>query len=118
MHNMTQPKIFVRGNKLWIRFNLDGTKVRKPLHLDDTKANIKLAHTQLIPQMIIKVHSGEFFKKHTVITIPTIDEYIETSFKLHRGHRCDSTQYAHEKNYKKYVKKVFGHLRLDEIKGA
>jgi len=118
MHNMTQPKIFIRGSKLWVRFNLDGSKVRKSLNLDDTKANRKLAMTQLIPQMILKVHSGEFFNNHTVKTIPTIDEYIVTSFKLHRGHRCDSTQYAHEKNYKKYLKDIFGHLKLNEISGA
>ncbi|RLA79830.1 MAG: hypothetical protein DRG78_12185, partial [Epsilonproteobacteria bacterium] len=61
MHKITQPKLFNRTGKLWIRFTLDGENIRRGLNMNDTKANRKLATTQVIPQMIIKVHSGEFF---------------------------------------------------------
>lgn len=116
MYNMTQPKLYSRGGKLWIRFYLDSKQIRKPLNLDDTKANKKLAEVQLIPQMIINIHSGEFFKKEIVKTVPTIDEYVQKSFDLHRGNRCSSTIYSHYKNYDKYIKEKFGSMKLDELK--
>jgi len=62
MVKMTQPKLYTRGNKLWVRFSLDGQVIKKSLDIEDSKANRKLADTQIIPQMLLKVHSGEFFE--------------------------------------------------------
>jgi integrase len=40
------------------------------------------------------------------------------SFELHKGGRCKSTIYGHQKNYEKYIKKSFGHKSLDKIKSS
>ena len=34
MNTMTQPKLFNRGSKLWIRFSMNGENIRKPLNLE------------------------------------------------------------------------------------
>lgn len=49
MVKMTQPKLFKRGVKLWVRFSLNGENIRKPLNLEDSKANRKIAENQIIP---------------------------------------------------------------------
>ena len=118
MQNITQPKLFTRGSKLWVRFSLNQKVIRKPLNLDDTKANIKLANTQIIPQILLKVHTGEFFKENNVNQIPKVDEYMKISFQLHSGNRCTSTKYAYEKNYTKYIEPVFGNRKLDKIRSS
>ncbi len=115
MYKMTQPKLFSRGSKLWIRFSLDNQNIRKPLYLDDNKANRKIVKTEIIPQMLLKVYSGKFFENESVKNIPTVDEYMKISFDLHKGSRSDSTIYMYEKNYNKHIKKVFGHMRLDKV---
>ena len=42
MHKITQPKLFSRGSKLWIRFSFNNQNIRKPLNLEDTKENRRL----------------------------------------------------------------------------
>ena len=49
---MTQPKVSSRNGKLYISYSLDGEQIRKSLNMDDTKANVRLAKTQIIPQLI------------------------------------------------------------------
>ncbi|MEA3511974.1 MAG: tyrosine-type recombinase/integrase [Campylobacterota bacterium] len=118
MHKMTQPKLFPRDGKLWIRFSLDGKQIRKPLNLDDTKANNKMATTQIIPQMILKVHSGEFFKNSNDETnkIPLIDKYIYKSFEMNKAHRKQSTHNDCVGMYRNHIKEFFGNKRLNELK--
>ena len=118
MHKMTQPKLFPRDGKLWIRFSLDGKQIRKPLNLDDTKPNTKLATTQIIPQMILKVHSGEFFNKtqEDKNKIPLIDDYIVKSFEMHKATRKQSTHNDCVGMYKNHIKEFFGSKRLNELK--
>lgn len=117
MHRMTQPKLYSRGKTLWVRFSLDGEVIKRSLNLDGTKANKKLANTQIIPQMIIKIHSGEFFNNEKQ-KIPTVDEYMKVSFELHKGSRSYSTSYLYDKNYNRHVKPIFGDIRIDKITGA
>jgi len=113
MVKMTQPKIFARGVKLWVRFSLNGENIRKPLNLEDSKANRKLATTQIIPQMLLKAHTGEFFENTTV---PTVKEMIERSLKIHQGSRKYLTQKHYESAYKNHIVPIFGNRKLDTIK--
>lgn len=115
MFKITQPKIYPRGKKLWIRFSLDNENIRRPLYLDDTKENRKLANLQIIPQLLLKVYSGEFFENENVKKIPTVDEYIHESFKLHKGNRSPSTNLMYKRNYKKHIKSRFGEKKLDKV---
>lgn len=112
---MTQPKVYERGNKLWVRFTLNGEVIKRSLNLTNTKANIKLANTQVIPQMILKVNTGEFFKNDTN-NIPTIDEFIYKSFEMHRATRKASTHNDCVGMYKNHIKEFFGKKRLNQLK--
>lgn len=114
MYKMTQPKLFSRGKKLWVRFSLDNENIRKPLNLDSTRENRKLANLQIIPQMLLKVYNGEFFENESV-NIPTVDEYMKQSFELHKGSRSDSTSLMYKRNYNKHIKPVFGDVKITMI---
>lgn len=114
MHKMTQPKLYSRGNTLWVRFSLDNEVIKRSLNLESTKANKKLANTQIIPQMILRIHTGEFFNIEKQ-KMPTVDEYMKVSFDLHKGSRSYSTSYLYDKNYNRHVKPIFGDMKLDKI---
>jgi len=113
MHKMTQPKLYTRGNTLWVRFSLNGEVIKRSLSLDDNKANVKIAKTHIIPQMILKVHSGEFFDNTKV---PLIDEYVQKSLEMHKGLRSASTHKDCVGIYKNHIKEFFGKKRLDQLK--
>jgi len=117
MFKITQPKIYPRGKKLWVRFSLDNENIRRPLYLDDTKENRKLANLKIIPQILLKVYDGTFFENESVKKVPTVEEYIEKSLALHKGSRAPRTNTLYKQNYDLHIKKVFGKKRLDKITG-
>lgn len=110
---MTQPKISSRDKKLYVSFSLDGKQIRKSLKLDDTRANRALVQNQIIPQLTLKVHSGEFFKNSNV---PTVDEYSRISFENHKYDRKAETTKDYINMYNKHIKPYFGKKQLDSIK--
>lgn len=116
MLNMTHPKLYTRGNTLWVRFSLNGEVIRRSLNLDDSKANKKLANTQIIPQMLLKVYSGEFFENENVPKMPTVDEYIQKSLEMHCSSRKKKTHDDYIRIYQIHIKKHFGKKKLDKIK--
>jgi len=118
MQKMTQPKLYPRGKKLWVRFTLNGEVIKRSLNIEDTKANRKLANTQIIPQMILKVHSGEFFKttQEDKNKIPLIDDYVQKSLEMHKSSRKASTQKDCIGMYKNHIKPYFAKKRLNELK--
>lgn len=113
MVKMTQPKLYSRGNKLWINFSLDGKYTRRSLSLEDNKANRKLATTQIIPQVVLSIHSGEFFE-NTIV--PTLNEYSKVSFDCHRNERKHTTNTDYQNIYNKHIKPYFGTSKLDKIR--
>jgi len=113
MVKMTQPKIYTRGKKLWVNFSLYGNNTRKSLGLDDNPANRKLATTQIIPQMVLKIHGGEFFENKIV---PTLNEYAKVSFNCHRHERKHTTNTDYQNIYTKHIRPYFGAFCLDKIK--
>ena len=54
--------------------------------------------TQIIPQLVLKVHSGEFFEKTIV---PTLNEYSKVSFESHKHERKITTNTDYQNIYKK-----------------
>lgn len=114
MINMTQPNLFSRGKKLWIRFSFNGKVIKKSLNIGDTKENRKFAQLQIIPQMILKIHSGEFFENDN--KIPTVDEYSKTSFENHKHERKITTIQCYTYIYNRHIQPHFGEKRLNEIK--
>ena len=115
MMKMTEPKLYTRGVKLWVRFSLNGEVIKKSLNIEDSKANRKLATTQIIPQMLLKVHSGEFFENKIV---PTVKEMIDISLKMNRASRKANTHYGYEIVLNKHVIPFFGKKKIDSIKAS
>ena len=113
MVKMTEPKLFTRGVKLWVRFSLNGEVIKKSLNIEDSKANRKLATMQIIPQMLLKVHSGEFFENKIV---PTVQEMIDISLKMHRANRKINTHKIYNYVLNKHVVPIFGKRKIDSIK--
>lgn len=103
-----------KGTKewIWIRFTYQGVNHRKTLNLENTKANMKLAKNEIMPQMQVKLYSGELFEKK----IPTVDEYSKLSFELHSKTRKESTQTDYRISYNKHIKPYLGKKKLDLIK--
>jgi len=100
---------------LWITFYHQSKRYRKSLGLDDTKANRKLAEQRIIPEIVYKLNSGTFFDNQKP-KIPTVGEYAEVSFDLHRFDRRPSTQSDYRIAYRLHIEPYFGKKRLDEIK--
>jgi len=113
MIKMTQPKIYTRGIKLWVRFSLNGQVIKKSLNIEDSKANRKLATTQIIPQMLLKVHSGEFFE-NTIV--PNVKDMITMSLDIHKENRKFLTQQGYTLLLNKHVIPFFGNRKIDTIK--
>ena len=97
---------------MWITFYHQSKRYRRSLELDDTKANRKLATTKIIPEIIYKLNSGEFFKT----TIPTVSEYAKISLELHSKNRKASTTYDYETSIRLHILPTFGNKPLNEIK--
>ena len=113
MSKITKPKITARNKKLYVSFSVDGQQVRKSLNLEDTKVNRHLAEVQVIPQLIIKANSGEFFNN---TKIPTVDEFSKVSFDIHKNNRKIFTQQDYKRAYELHIKPIFGNIKLDKIK--
>ncbi|MCW8894244.1 MAG: site-specific integrase [Sulfurimonas sp.] len=109
-------KLISRKGKLWITFYHQSNRYRRSLNLDDTKANRKLAETKLIPEIVFKLTSDEFFKTDNVEKVPTVDEFMQISFEIHEVHRKASSQEDYKYLYKRHIKPYFGNKKLDKIK--
>ncbi|MEA2018519.1 MAG: tyrosine-type recombinase/integrase [Campylobacterota bacterium] len=112
MIKMTQPKLFNRGRKLWIRFSLDGNVVKKSLNIEDNKINRKIATNEIIPQMLLKVHSGEFFNNKIV---PTLLEMTHNSLSSNINSRKYLTTKGYKSVFKNHIIPHFGDMKLDKI---
>lgn len=97
---------------LWIRFNHNNQLHRKPLRLENSKANMKLAKEKILPMMQLKLFNGEFFESK----VPTLSEYYKKSFELHKAHRRETTTQDNLAIFYKHILPSFGSKKLDEIK--
>jgi integrase len=113
MIKMTEPKLYPRGVKLWVRFSLNGEVIKRSLNIEDSKINRKIATTQIIPQMILKVHSGEFFENTTV---PTVKDMITMSLDMNKMNRKQLTNEKYLSVLNKHVIPIFGKRKIDTIK--
>ena len=98
---------------LWINFYDNNNKrQRKPLKLLNTKANMKLAQTKIIPQLLYKLENDKFIDNK----VPKLDEYMKISFKMNEGTRSLNTQNDYAISYKKHISPILGHKLLNKIK--
>ena len=113
MTTITQPKLSERGKKLYVSFSINGNQIRKSLNLNDTKANRALARNQIIPELLLKANSGEFFKNSK---IPTLDEFCTISFEMNKATRRDLTNKQYKDIYRLHIQPSFGSMTIDKIK--
>jgi integrase len=99
---------------LWIRFTHQGKSYRKPLGLDNNRANMRLALHEIMPTMQLKLLNGELFEKQ----IPTVDEYSKISFDIHSSTRKETTQSDYRISYEKHIKPYLGKKRIDTLKAS
>jgi integrase len=57
------PIIFIRGKTIWISYYVDDKRIRKSTKLKNNPQNIKLVKSEVIPQLILKIQSGEIYKR-------------------------------------------------------
>lgn len=86
------------------------------MSLDDTKVNRKLAETKLIPEIVHQLNQDKFLETANVKKVPTVDEFMQVSFKIHEVYRRALSQENHKYIYERHIKPKFGNKRIDEIK--
>ncbi len=111
-------RLFTRKQRkivyLYIDFTFQGKRYRKPLGLEDTPKNRKIAKTQIIPEIQVRLNNGKFIENEN--KVPTLDEYKLESFEMHKGTRKQSTQDDYRISYDKHISPHLGDMKLDKIK--
>ncbi len=105
-----------KGTKktLWVNFTHNGKRFRKPLNLEDTKANRKLAQTKLLPELQLKLVSGKFFNN----IVPTVDEFREKSFSMHSASRKQTTKDDYLSAYNLHIYPILGNYKINALKAS
>jgi integrase len=67
---------YIRGDKICIKYYVDGKRVRKSTGLNNTPENIKLVKKHIIPELITKITTGEIYKDVDKITRLDIKNYL------------------------------------------
>ena len=112
-----------RDGTLWITFYHQSKRYRRSLKLEDTKKNRKFAQNNIIPEIMYKLNSGEFFNNEKIkqvqkqqSIVPTVDEFAKTSFEIHKHERRELTQKNYLNTYNQHIKPYFGKRYLNTIK--
>lgn len=100
---------------LYVDFSFSGKRYRRPLNLEDTPKNRKLAKTKIMPEIQYKLNSGEFFNNEKE-KIPTVGEYMPISFELHSGNRRELTRKGYDSVYNLHIKPYFEDRQIDSIR--
>jgi len=102
--------------ELWYSYTHLGRRFRKPLGLDDTKANRKFVENEIFPDLLVKFRTGKLFNNLDNKKIPTVNEYIVISLELHKYKRKSDTQNDLISIHKNHIKDFLGKKELDKIK--
>ena len=102
--------------ELWYSYTQDGKRVRKPLGLEDTKANRKFVQNEIFPDLLVQYRTGTLFNNTNDKKIPTVNEYIVISLDLHKHKRKACTQNDLISIHRLHIKDFMGSKRLDQVK--
>ena len=100
--------------ELWYSYTVDGKRVRKPLGLDDTKANRKFVENEIFPDLLVKLKNDKLF--NNTKEIPTVNDFLVKSLELHKNRRKELTQKDYIGIHHNHIKDFLGNKKLDEIK--
>jgi integrase len=98
---------FLREEIIWLNYYVDGKRIRKSTKLKNTSENIKVVERQIIPQLAIKIASGDIYKKK-----PKTFRYYGNIFLASKE---DNKTYFLKCGYWKRVIEYFGDRNIDEI---
>lgn len=95
---------YLQGQMIWLNYYVDGKRIRKSTKLKNTRKNIQLVKTKIIPSLDIKIATGTIYKKK-----PKSFEYYGDKFlKEKEDNRSYSTKYA-------YYMRVINYFRGQDI---
>lgn len=100
-------KHYIRGGKIWISYYVDGARYRKSTGLENTPKNIKIVTDKIIPDLNIKIATGEIYKKK-----PKTFKYYAGIFMEQIKNNSNAKQ---RKFYHDELVKVFGDKNIDTI---
>ena len=100
------------NENLWVDFFHQGKRYRKPLKLTNTPANRRLAESKILPNLQLKIASGQFFENQ----IPTFNEFSIKSFDMHSQSRKQTTINDYQTSYNLHIKPLFGEKKLNSLK--
>ncbi len=61
--NKMMTNYYIRGKTIWINYYVDGKRFQKSTRLKNTTSNIKIVVNKMIPDLNIKIRTGEIYKK-------------------------------------------------------
>ncbi|MCK5109892.1 MAG: tyrosine-type recombinase/integrase [Arcobacteraceae bacterium] len=99
---------FIKDNKIWIDYNVDGKRYRKSTGLSDKASNHKIVNNKIIPELSHKIATGEIFKKK-----PKTFRYYGEIFLKFKEARLRA--YSEREPYFKRLIKVFEDREIDKI---
>jgi len=105
-HNVS---MFNRRGKLYVQFYIDGRLKQRSTRLDDTPQNRKLVQNEVIPQLILKLKSGEFDSSKK----PKPFEWYGDKWLRQKEHLKSYMEWHNI--YLHQLLPVFGKKRVDEI---
>ncbi|MFA5214537.1 site-specific integrase [Sulfuricurvum sp.] len=98
---------FVRGNKLWVDYYVEGNRIRKATGLEDTKANRSFVKKDIIPKLSAMIITGEIHQKQP----KTFGYYFDIFLTLKDSNRS----YFVKKPIWNKVNEKFKNLDVDKI---
>ncbi|MDD5051210.1 MAG: tyrosine-type recombinase/integrase [Sulfuricurvum sp.] len=99
--------IYVRGNKLWIDYFVEGRRVRKATGLEDTTSNRAFVNKTIIPKLLTMIATGEIHRKQP----KTFGHYFKVFLTLKDSNRS----YFVKKPIWDKVNEKFKNLDVDKI---
>ncbi|HBM35219.1 MAG TPA: hypothetical protein DDZ71_02800 [Sulfuricurvum sp.] len=98
---------FVRGNKLWVDYYVEGRRIRKATGLDDTKPNRSFVNKTIIPKLSSMIVTGEIHQNKP----KTFEHYFKVFLTLKDSNRS----YFVKKPIWDKVNARFKDLEIDKI---
>jgi integrase len=108
-------QVVIRNEVIYLHFPYNGKYIRRSTGLKATKSNIKYIEDVKIPELQVKMNNKTLFANDDN-KVPTVDEYMEKSFEIHKHQIRELTHKRYQRVYNLHIKKTFGHKKLDEIK--
>ena len=100
-------KYFLRGNVIWLDYNVDGIRYRKSTGLKNTSQNLKQVQKEIIPLLTTKILTGDIYKKK-----PKSFKYYGEIFL---NQKSSNVSFFHKQPYFKRVIEHFGNRDIDNI---